>query len=136
MFNKIKTIFNDACILFTLLTFILYCAAFIAVKEAVAFSIVGVFALFGLSLILSIIRQVLYIKSFSLPLRILIHYLLVLICSFLLFAVIGKVVTTSLASLVLLAIVTLVYSILSLVFVLLGNNPKEHNETYTSMFKK
>ena len=135
MLNKIKTVLTETCVLFTLLTIILYCVGFIAVNDAVTFKPSGVFTLLALSFLLSVIKRVLFIKSISIPVKILLHYLLVLAASFLLFAVIGNVVSTSLATLVLLASVTLVYSVITLIFVL-RNNKKQDETNYTSMFRK
>ncbi len=135
MLKRIKKIFTETCIIFTILTLLLYCVGYLTVSSEISFKISGVFTLILLSFLLSVTKRILYVKSISVPVRIILHYLLVISVSYVIFALIGNIITTSLATLALLALVTLIYSIVTLVFVLRGEKKQAETE-YQSMFKK
>lgn len=136
MLTKIKKLAFNACALFTFFTFLLYIVGYITVGSSITLTLGGISLLLGLCILLCILNKVLYVNKLSLFIRIILHYLLVLSSSFFLFGVIGKIVSTSLASLFMLAVVTLIYSLIALAFMLTRSSENRNEQEYTSMFKK
>ena len=137
MQNKIQKILTDSCILFTILLFIVYGIGYCVLGHSVTMAINGATMLFCVCIVLTVFRKVLTWNKLPLALRILSHYLLVLGAAFLSFAVVGKIVSTSLASLVMLSIVTLLYTIFALVYAFIeSKRDKNAKDEYTSMFRK
>ena len=136
MFDKIKKYLTEVCILFTLLIFLLYLVGTALIISTITINLASICVLFGLSLLLTLLNRILFIKKIGLALRMLIHYFSVLASSFVLFGVIGKVLSTSLATLFMLSIVTLVYSVFAVLIITLGSKNKNVKEEYTSMFNK
>ena len=99
MAKKIQKILTDSCILFTIFVFIIYAAGYCFQQRSVTLALSGTAMLLGVCIVLSIFRRVLTYKQLPMIVRILIHYALVLGSAFLGFAVIGKIVSTSVQSL-------------------------------------
>ena len=137
MLKNIQKILTDSCILFTILVFIVYGIGYCIPDQSVTIAINGAAMLFGICIVLCIFRKILHVKKVPILVRALIHYLLVLFTAFLAFAVIGKIVSNSLQSLAMLAIVTLLYSVFALVYAYIESKQDNKNqEEYTSMFRK
>ena len=137
MKKKIQKILTDSCILFAVLIFIVYGIGYCVLGQSVTMAMNGIAMLFAICVALCIFHKVLTYKKWPLPVRILLHYLLVLSAAYLSFAVIGKVVSTSPQSLAMLAIITLLYTVFALVYAFLGSKQKANaQEDYVSMFKK
>ena len=137
MLKNIQKILKDSCILFTIFVFILYGIGYCIPEQSVTIAFSGAAMLLGVCIVLCIFRRVLHMTRLPLLTRILLHYLLVLGAAFLGFAVIGRIVSTSLQSLVMLSIVTFLYSIFALVYAFIeSKQDKNAKDEYTSMFKK
>ena len=137
MSKKIQKILTDSCILFTIFVFIIYAAGYCFQQKSVTLALSGTAMLLATCVVLSIFRGVLTYKKLPMVVRILVHYLLVLSSAFLAFAVIGKIVSTSLQSLIMLSVVTLLYSIIALAYAFIESKQnKNAKDEYTSMFKK
>lgn len=137
MRKKIQKFLSDSCILFTLFVFILYTAGFFLIDGSVSLSFGGVLSLLAICAVLSLFRRVLTSKKLPLIWRVLIHYILVLGSAFLAFSIIGKIISTSLQSLVMLSIITFLYSVFALISVVLESKPDSNEkEEYQSMFRK
>lgn len=123
--KTVKKILTDVCILFTVLAFLLYGVGALTVEYKVGLSFGNAFLLFATSLMLTICNRIFLIQKFHIAVRILLHYVSVLGASFLLFAVIGGIVTTSLASLVLFSCISFFYSALALGYTLWKTRTKK-----------
>ena len=137
MKNKFRKILIRSCILFTIFVFIIYVTAALLLTDTVTLTLIGAAELYATCLVLAVLQEILLWRKLSVPLRLLIHYLLVLGAAYLAFAVIAKVNMTSLASFVFFAALTLIYSVCALLVVLIGEK-RAHKESkeYTPMFKK
>ncbi len=134
--KKIRNFLTDTCILFTAFVFILYIAGYILVSNTITITLSAMFALFVSCFLLRVFHTVLHIKKLPFILRILIHYLLVVIAAYIGFVFIAKIVTNSLATFVLLLFVTLLYTAIAVVIALIQNKKKtvEDTKEYKSMF--
>lgn len=137
MKKKLQKLLADACILFTVLAFVLFSIGAITVDYVVALSFGGTVLLFVTSIVLVLCSRILYAKKLHMIIRILLHYGIVLGAAFLIFAVIGRIVSTSLAALVLLAGITFLYTAIALAYALWTTRANKSNGTsYDPMFKK
>lgn len=137
MSKKIQKILTDSCILFTIFVFIIYAAGYCFQQRSVTLALSGAAMLLASCAVLCIFRRVLTYKKLPMIVRILVHYILVLGSAFLVFAVIGKIVSTSVQSLIMLSAVTLIYSIFALAYAFIeSKQDKNAKDEYTSMFKK
>lgn len=136
MFGTVKKILREACVMFTLLTFILYCIGYIIVSKTITLNLGSIAILFVMCLVLCLFKRILYIKNIPLFYKAVIHYVIVLGSAFLLFSVIGKVVTTSLASLIMLSVITLIYTIATIIILLISSKNENATGEYTSIFNK
>ncbi|MBQ9133341.1 MAG: hypothetical protein IJX64_02280 [Clostridia bacterium] len=137
MAKKIQKILTDSCILFTIFVFIIYAAGYCFQQKSVTLALSGTAMLLGVCIVLSVFRRVLTYKKLPMIVRILIHYALVLGSAFLGFAVIGKIISTSLQSLIMLSAITLLYSMFALAYAFLeSKQDKNAKDEYTSMFRK
>lgn len=135
--KNIQKILTDTCILFTVLAFLLYGVGKLVVEYTVGLSFENAALLFVTSLMLMLCSRIFLLQRLHIAVRILLHYLAVLGASFLLFAVIGGIVSTSLATLVLLGCISIVYSALALGYALWKTRaPREAPPAYRSQFKK
>ena len=139
MLEKIKKTLTDSCILFTVFVFILYIAGNLLVSNTITITLTTATMLFLCCICLRIFHNVLYAKKIPIALRIIIHYLLVLTAAYIGFALIAKIVTNSLAAIIMLSSVTLVYSVFAVTVVLLfgkKNETENNKKEYQSIFKK
>ena len=137
MFKKIQNFTSTCCVLFTFLMFVLFGLGKLFSDFEVALNLPKTAMLLGTCALLCLCSGILFIKKLPFGVRIIAHYFLVLGAMYLVFAVIGKFISTSLQSLVMLAFVTLLYSIVSLVYALVRNKfDKKADVQYKSMFKK
>jgi len=137
MVKKIQKFLSACCILFTFLVFALYGLGKLFSDFEVGLNLEKAAMLLGTCAILCLCSCVLFIKKLPMYVRILLHYLLVLGSMFLIFAVIGKIISTSLQSLVMLSAVTLLYSVIALVYALFQTRSgKKTTKKYTPIFKK
>lgn len=137
MFKKIRNFTSSCCVLFTLLVFLLFAIGKLFSEFEVALNLPKTAMLFGTCALLCLCSGILFVKKIPFGIRILMHYFLVLGAMYLVFAVIGKFISSSLQSLVMLAFVTLIYSIIALVYAFLRTKLDTKESTqYKSMFKK
>ncbi len=135
--KNIRKLLTDTCTLFTVLAFLLYGVGKLVVEYTVGLSFENAVLLFITSLMLTLCNRIFLLQRLHIAVRILLHYLAVLGASFLLFAVIGGIVSTSLATLVLLACISIGYSAMALGYALWKTRaPKEEPPAYRSQFKK
>lgn len=135
--DKLKKFLCDSCILFTVFVFILYIAGHALVSTSITLTLKTAAGLFLCCLLLRVFHNVLYIKSLPMAFRVFIHYLLVVSASYVGFALIAKIVTNSLASFVLLSVITLIYCGISAVIMFVQNKNREKNnqkKEYKSIF--
>lgn len=134
---KLKKFLCDSCILFTAFVFILYIAGHALISTSITITLKTASVLFLCCLFLRIFHNVLYIKSIPTALRVFIHYLLVVGAAYIGFALIAKIVTNSLASFVLLSVITLIYCGISAIVMFIKNKNKENDnqkKEYKSIF--
>ncbi len=137
MIKKTQKLLTDTCILFTVLAFVLFGIGSVSVEYAIALSFSGTVLLFCTALMLALCSRIFSIKKLHMAFRVLLHYVAVLAASFLIFAVIGKIVSTSLATLVLLSVITLLYSVIAFIYALWKTRyVRKGSKDYTSLFKK
>ncbi len=135
--DKLKKFLCDSCILFTVFVFILYIAGHALISTSITITLKTAAVLFLCCLLLRVFHNVLYIKSIPIALRVFIHYLLVVCAAYIGFALIAKIVTNSLASFVLLSVITLIYCGISAVIMFIQNKSKENDnqkKEYKSIF--
>lgn len=137
MIERIKKLLTDSCILFTVFVFILYIVGNVLVSKTITITLGTAALLFVCCIMLCLFHGILYVKKIHIALRIILHYLLVLAAAYLGFAIIGKIVSNSLETLVMLSLVTFIYSVLALILFIVSDKKKEEQKgTYTSIFKK
>lgn len=139
MIEKIKKTLADSCILFTAFVFILYIAGNLLVSNTITITLATATCLFICCIVLRVFHNILYVKRLHIATRIIIHYLLVLVAAYIGFAFIAKIITNSLASIIMLSTVTLVYSVFAVAIVMTWGKKKEEKnkqKEYLSIFKK
>lgn len=138
MLQKIKHTLTLACILFTTAVFLLYAAGLALVGATIAFTLEALILLFALCILIALCSRILHIKSLSLPIRILIHYILILASAFFIFAFIGGFVQSAASALIAFICVTLVYAVFAVIFATLEQKKRrsaQDQKSYQSIFK-
>ncbi len=138
MLQKIKHTLTLACILFTASVFLLYAAGLALVGATIAFTLEALILLFALCILIALCSRILHIKSLSLPIRILIHYILILASAFFIFAFIGGFVQSAASALIAFFFVTLVYAVFAVIFATLEQKKRrsaQDQKSYQSIFK-
>ncbi len=139
MKKHLKKFFTDSCIIFTVFVFILYIVGTLTLSNTITLTLKTAALLFVCCLLLRLLHNVLYIKSIPMICRILLHYILVVSAAYIGFAIIAKIISNSLASIVMLSAVTLIYSAFAIALFLISSKQKEkenEKQEYQSIFKK
>lgn len=137
MLKKIQKLLTDSCILFTLLVFILYSIGNIFLDSGNPMTLDKLPLLFLTCLLFCLCHRILYVKQLHMVARVLLHYVAVLAAMFVVFAVFTDIISTSLQSLIMLSIITLLYSVIALVYTFWNTRSgKKAKEEYSPMFKK
>ena len=116
MLQKIKHALTLACILFTAAVFLLYAVGLALVGATIMFTLEALVLLFALCVLIALCSRILHIESLSIPIRILIHYVLILASAFSVFAFIGGFVQSAASALIAFVCVTLVYAVFAVIF--------------------
>lgn len=138
MLQKIKHALTLACILFTAAVFLLYAAGLALVGATIMFTLEALVLLFALCVLIALCSRILHIESLSIPIRILIHYVLILASAFSVFAFIGGFVQSAASALIAFVCVTLVYAVFAVIFAALEQKKRrsaQDQKSYQSIFK-
>lgn len=144
--KKIKKILSDSCILFTVFVFILLAtfALLFDEQEGVVSGLPFSTALliFICSVLLRVFHNILNVKKIHLAWRVIIHYILVVGTSFAAVLLINKLAnntTKALSSFIILTVLTLVYSGIIVISILIQNKraeKKKEKKEYKSIVEE
>lgn len=144
--KKIKKILSDSCILFTVFVFILLAtfALLFDEQEGVVSGLPFSTALliFICSVLLRVFHNILNVKKIHLAWRVIIHYILVVGTSFAAVLLINKLAnntTKALSSFIILTVLTLVYSGIIVISILIKNKraeKKKEKKEYKSIVEE
>lgn len=136
--NKLKRFLTDSCILFTIFVFILYIAGHALVSTSITITLKTATGLYLCCMFLRVFHNVLHLKKMPMVLRVLIHYLLVVAAAYIGFALIAKIVSNSLQTFIMFAVVTAIYCTITAVIMLITSKSKEKSneqKEYKSILK-